>query len=353
MGQMDFGPHTVHIFVSLVVVLAAAGVALVCDLLKGNNEHLRELAVELKVRHEEAERRATMLEKRSKRVPDLSSVKPLVEAAPSEPLAAPAPAAVAAPPTPVAAPLPKPEPVQVPLPKVAASSPVETQRTARPERRRREMSPAVAAVAQAAAAIVNNNKESQHAFASASSASSEQTSTQATAASETRRKNWDSILKKTAPRQQGSVIPFESIREAVPAGFHDASVLQRSVESGRTISGLIVSIGTNGLSAQGSQEVSEYLQGLLTGQDFACQSGTDEYVVICGGEQGAGAQRRLSVIAEKLWDFQLRSIGGLGVQFSWGSFEARGERVGEAVATAIEQMQDTRQSRLGNMAKAV
>ena len=46
-------------------------------------------------------------------------------------------------------------------------------------------------------------------------------------------------------------------------------------------------------------------------------------------------------------------IGGLGVQFSWGSFESRGERISEAVATAIEQMQDTRQSRRVNIAKAV
>src|ERR1700704_1396698 len=75
---MDFGPHTIHIFVSLIVVLAAAGVALVCDLLKGNNEHLRELAVELKVRNDEAERRIYVMEKKRKRIPELGSVKPMV-----------------------------------------------------------------------------------------------------------------------------------------------------------------------------------------------------------------------------------------------------------------------------------
>src|SRR5450631_2041969 len=75
---MDFGPHTVQIFISLIVVLAAAGVALVCDLLKGNNEHLRELAVELKVRNEEAERRIEMAEKRGKRIPDLSGLRPVI-----------------------------------------------------------------------------------------------------------------------------------------------------------------------------------------------------------------------------------------------------------------------------------
>ena len=328
---MDLGPHSVQIFVSLVVVLAAAGVALVCDLLKGNNEHLRELAVELKVRHEEAERRATVMEKRGRRIPDISALKPVkavtpvarVEAAPE---------------------IPQTEQTQVPLPKVAAAAAAVS--GTRPERRRREMSPAVAAVAQAAAAIVNGNREQ---FASVAAEAKGAHTTQEPLG---QRKNWDSILKKTAPRQ-GAVIPFESIREVVPAGFHDASVLQRAVETGRTVTGLVVSIGTNGLSAASVTEVGQFLETMLTGPDFACQSGSDEFVLICSGDQGAGAQRRLSAIAEKLWDFQLRSIGGLGVQFSWGSFESRGERISEAVATAIEQMQDTRQSRRVNIAKAV
>ncbi len=49
---MDFGQYPVHIFASLVVVLGAACVALICDFLKRNNEYLRELTIELKVRHE-------------------------------------------------------------------------------------------------------------------------------------------------------------------------------------------------------------------------------------------------------------------------------------------------------------
>lgn len=342
MGQMDFGPHTIQVFVSLVVVLAAAGVALVCDLLKGNNEHLRELAVEFKVRNEEAERRVQSMEKRGKRMPDLSGIKPVTAVTPM-PAAEPQ------------APVQQPEPGAMPrVAAAAAQGPsLDTGRTSRPQRRRREMSPAVAAVAQAAAAIVNSKEQQQPVFASASAAEAIASSA-AQITNDARRKNWDTILKKTAaPRQPGALIAFESIREAVPAGFHDASVLQRAVETFRTVSGLVVSIGTNGLSADGAAEVGEFLQAQLTGQDFACQSGSDEYVLICGGQQGAAAQRRLSAIAEKLWDFQLRSIGGLGIQFSWGSFEARGERIGEAVATAIEQMQNTRQSRRVNVAKAV
>jgi len=348
---MDLGPHSVHIFVSLIVVLAAAGVALVCDLLKGNNEHLRELAVELKVRNEEAERRILLMEKKGKRTPDVSSIKPLIVATP----VADGPKIQAAPAR-VEPPLKQPEHIEVPMPKVAVAA--EPPRQARPARRRRELSPEIAAIAQAASAIVNN-KEHQHEAAMASAESEAPIRERVGAAADSSlngssggRKNWDSILRKTVSRP-AAVIPFESIREAVPAGFHDASVLQRAVETGRTASGLIVSIGTNALGGEDSNEVVEFLQSLLADQDFACQSGADEYVLICTGDQGAAAQRRLSAISEKLWDFQLRSIGGLGVQFSWGSYEARGERVGEAVASAIEQMQETRQSRRVNVAKAV
>jgi hypothetical protein len=348
---VDFGPHTIHTFVSLSLVLAAAGVALVCDVLKGNNHRLRELAVELKIRNEEAERRANAIERKSSRMPEPVAARTAqIESG----IASPRPGAV-------------PERIQAPtaahaLAKVAAVSEQTERQHGRPVRLKREMSPAVAAVAQAAAAIVNN-KEQQPGLAGNER---EQDDTSAAAGSRPSgsagvgagmgtvgRKNWDTILKSTRSRQ-GSVIPFESIREAaVPAGFHDASMLQRAVESGRMVSGLILSIGSNALNASSASEVAAFLKSLAGPQDFVCQSGSDEYVLICHGEQGASAQQRLSAIAEKLWEFQLRSIGGLSVQFSWGSTEARGERIGEAVATAIEQMQETRQSRRVNVAKAV
>lgn len=53
MGAMEL-----QIFVSLLVVLGAAFVALICDFLKGNNEKLREFNIELITRQEERERAA-------------------------------------------------------------------------------------------------------------------------------------------------------------------------------------------------------------------------------------------------------------------------------------------------------
>lgn len=57
---MDLGALELQIFVSLVVVLGSAFVALICDYLKGNNEQLRERNIELRVRTEERERFAIL-----------------------------------------------------------------------------------------------------------------------------------------------------------------------------------------------------------------------------------------------------------------------------------------------------
>src|SRR5271168_104061 len=54
---MELGQYQLQIFVSLTVILGAAFVALICDFLKGNNEQLRELTIELRVRREEEQKR--------------------------------------------------------------------------------------------------------------------------------------------------------------------------------------------------------------------------------------------------------------------------------------------------------
>src|ERR1700680_3738223 len=59
---MELGQYQLQIFIGLVVILGAAFVALICDFLKGNNEQLRELTIELRVRREEEQKRAQQTE---------------------------------------------------------------------------------------------------------------------------------------------------------------------------------------------------------------------------------------------------------------------------------------------------
>ena len=62
-------------------------------------------------------------------------------------------------------------------------------------------------------------------------------------------------------------------------------------------------------------------------------------------EHGASAQRKLSQIAQQLWDFQLRSMGTYSILFSWGGVEVASESIEEAIASANERMQETHRGR--------
>lgn len=138
---------------------------------------------------------------------------------------------------------------------------------------------------------------------------------------------------------------------AIPSGMFDQSFLARLLEIKKPFSGLAVSIGINENdgSAPRSEDLmrstSIFISGLLQDGDFGCQSGGDEFLMLCPGPQGADAQRRLSQIAERLWDFQLRGIGTFSILFSWGGVEVNNETLSDAIASAADRMYQTKRSR--------
>ncbi len=137
----------------------------------------------------------------------------------------------------------------------------------------------------------------------------------------------------------------------IPAGMFDQTFLARLLEIKKPFTGLAVSIGINENdgSAPRSEDLirstSIFISSLLQDADFGCQSGDDEFVMLCPGPQGAEAQRRLSAIAERLWDFQLRGIGTFSILFSWGGVEVNNELPSDAIACAADRMYQTKRSR--------
>ena len=137
----------------------------------------------------------------------------------------------------------------------------------------------------------------------------------------------------------------------IPAGMFDQTFLARLLEIKNPFTGLAVSIGINENdgSAPRSEDLirstSIFISSLLQDGDFGCQSGDDEFVMLCPGPQGAEAQRRLSQIAERLWDFQLRGIGTFSILFSWGGVEVNNELPSDAIASAADRMYQTKRSR--------
>ena len=370
---MEFGQYQMQIFVSLVVTLGAAFVALICDLLKGNNEQLRELAIELKVRREEETKRFQMLAPRAMQEAGAATLK-------------------------VEAPVPAPHPAQkteAAEPQVASSEQTNRKRSplkgSRDEKKRAIAPEALAAMQrgeQLAASprprrtpdrVSVEQKETQQmpvpqseprslepvepvemvaelqpaveVLELAKAPAAKVTAAGAPAARTGSPRDWSSLLSvRHAPppaRKASRSIPVEP---ALPAGFQDGFVLTRLVESRQPVSGLVVSIGASEPHNQTQNQsvlasTRGLIQSLLGPNDFGAQSGKEEFLLIYPGERGASAQRKLRQIAEQLWDFQLRSMGALSIQFSWGGVEVRSESIDEAIASATERMQQTRRGR--------
>jgi GGDEF domain-containing protein len=181
------------------------------------------------------------------------------------------------------------------------------------------------------------------------------------------KKNWAALLDKNvqqrAQRSSKSAARPASITQpetgidlnGVPSGFHDGYVLSRLVQSHHPVTGLVISIGVNlqvegaargtEKAAQGMQAVKDLMQSLIGPTDFACQSGDDEFLLIYPRERGASAQKKLSQVAERLWDFQIKSLGELSILFSWGGVEVASESIDEAILAASERMLETKRSR--------
>jgi hypothetical protein len=314
---MELGQYQLQIFVSLVVILAAAFVALICDFLKGNNEQLRELTIELKVRREEEQKRAHLFTPRvAERVE-----RPKVEQA-----------AAAAP---------------------ALAAPKQRSAEAR-EKKRAVNSDALAAMERGAALAGCGGRPGSAAPAAPGTENKPKVA----------KKDWGSLLSRNATPKAPMPPTTEDLLAAVvaatdsasaqasepslPAGFQDGFVLTKLVQSRQPVSGLVVSIGVNAArKADGTlpESVTKLVESLIGSNDFAAQSGEDEFLLIYPQERGASAQRRLSQIAQQLWDFQLRSLGSFQILFSWGGVEVRSEAIEEAIASASERMQETKRGR--------
>ena len=374
---MELGQYQLQIFVSLVVILGAAFVALICDLLKGNNEQLRELAIELKVRREEEQKRFQML------LPSAAKA----EATRTEKIAAPETRAVeAAAETPRVA-------AAVPEVKKRAAAPVgasankekrraisadalavmergaQMSSALRPRRRAEETeTEQVRSVAEVKAPVTQVVPEIEMVpVAAAPVQATASVSTQPAAHRPAANRDWSSLLSarksaataKAATNSSGALLDAvvaatasdasaQAAEPSLPSGFQDGFVLTRLVESRQPVSGLVVSIGasaTQNTAGSLPSDVRMLIQSLIGPNDFAAQSGTEEFLLIFPGERGASAQRRLSQVAQQLWDFQLRSLGSFSILFSWGGVEVRSESIDEAIASATERMEETRRGR--------
>ena len=146
-------------------------------------------------------------------------------------------------------------------------------------------------------------------------------------------------------------VELPSDRIAVPTGFQDYSILAEALESEALFRGTILAISVNNFAdrtppeGETLKDITRFIESLLTPSDLGCQSGDDEFLLILPDELGAPAQRRLQYVSQRLWDYQIRSVGSRTIMFSWGAAEITGETLRDAIASAKERMMQTKRNR--------
>ncbi len=288
---MELGSFQLRLFVSVAVILGAALIALIVDYLKGSNEQLRERNIELLVRSEERERRTE-----SGMAGGLK--RPIVMRAPEV----------------------KPGGHPEMPERVIAVTPLSG-----PRRENSAAEPAKPPEAEAPAAAPESFRQRVV------------------------------VVKPVAFPEAAPVEDAGRVSE-LPPGLHEAGVLAEMMERGEPFQGLVVAICINDFdqlrrsspraaTVDLPESAERLIRSLVRQNEFACRVAEDEFLLACPGESGATAQRRLEQLSERLWDFQLRSLGSFSILFSWGAVEVRDETLADAVAAARERMNETRQGR--------
>jgi diguanylate cyclase (GGDEF)-like protein len=95
------------------------------------------------------------------------------------------------------------------------------------------------------------------------------------------------------------------------------------------------------------RNIGHLLQASIRQSDEAFRWGGDEFVVLFHNQVGEIARRRMTDIEGRLREFQVRGLGVLPITFSWGTAEAAGRSLREALDEADRNMYTLKRLRAG------
>jgi hypothetical protein len=390
------GSFEIQVFVSLVVVLGAAFVALICDYLKGNNERLRERNEELQARVAEREMLETLLDRFQTKTLD-SALKAQKEAL-RDLLANSAPAQRTLPQSGVNA-LPEALAVGAPPAVVASSRRATARRGPETGAAKDALNPVIewpVPVTETKDRRVLPLPAEEDAPEARQPVPPDRDDFGLKAADETvarpAGRSWQQMVQDAAtarPAQHAPAAvptlpaaapltarvfhmppaPFgeaESAEEspaqvdypsapiaelAVPAGHFESQGLKDLLAAQGVFRGLVVFVGvaaTGELAPLECPQFSRLLNSaartvlaLRREQDFSCRSADNEFVLIYPRETGPAAQRLIARLKERLYDLHLRSLGTFSARFIWGAAESASDtRLANLLRTARGQAHD-------------
>ena len=93
------------------------------------------------------------------------------------------------------------------------------------------------------------------------------------------------------------------------------------------------------------RNIGHLLQSSIRHEDMAFRWGGDEFVILFRNQRADVAGRRLGGIENRLRDFRVRGIGVLPISFSWGTAEAHGRSLREALDEADRNMYTLKRAR--------
>ena len=93
------------------------------------------------------------------------------------------------------------------------------------------------------------------------------------------------------------------------------------------------------------RNIGNLLKASIRHEDMAFRWGGDEFVILFHNQQASIAARRMTEIEARLHDFRVRGLGILPISFSWGTAEAQGRTLREALDEADRSMYILKRSR--------
>lgn len=319
---MSLGAMDIKVILSLLAIMTAAAVALICDYRRTRVFKLREAMVELKVRQVEVSRSEPKAAPKSKPLPD--------------PRPAPSPAAQAIKRAVIQPSSPPPAPDLAPEEAGLEFAPP-------PRSRRRAPLPAPEPLEKESSKEALSSWLIQRAIARAAEKAK---------ADERIEPKTDPNIEPAPPNPQPGaplqpVVVDESLLrslfseqpqlQTLPTGFHPKSALAR-LPLHLAFTGFVAAVGVP--SPRAAEDVKSLLIAAMSQTDFCCRTQDDEFLLFCPNVSGAESQRRLGALSAKLWD--------LSPDIALGGADVQDEALGYAVSAAKERMLQGRRTHRAN-----
>jgi len=145
----------------------------------------------------------------------------------------------------------------------------------------------------------------------------------------------------------------------LPTGMHDLSTWTRLLTLPNPMTGILFIInlqpsepppapdrkGAAAPPPDNGPAIEKLMASFVREGDFGTRIAEYEWVFIYNHDVAGFNQRRVGMISEKLWDFQLRHLGMSDVRFKWGAVDVQSEKLSAALQAARDRMNQTRRVR--------